>query len=51
MPSLGIKIMKENPNNPSNQGLSCSTKSLPQFTLKHNFDLLEFSFRKLFYIQ
>jgi hypothetical protein len=31
---LSIKIMKPNPKNPTNQGLSCSTKSLPQFPLK-----------------
>jgi hypothetical protein len=32
--ALGIKIMKPNPRNPTNQGLSCSTKSLPQFPFK-----------------
>jgi hypothetical protein len=32
--ALGIKIMEPNPKTPTNQGLSCSTKSLPQFPFK-----------------
>jgi hypothetical protein len=32
--ALSINIMKLNPKNPNNQGLSCSTKSLPQFPLE-----------------
>jgi hypothetical protein len=49
--ALSIKNMKPNPKNPTNQGLSCSTKNLPQFPSKNSSDFLEFSFTIFFNIQ
>jgi hypothetical protein len=46
--TLGIKIMKPNPKIPLIKGFLVVTRACSNFFLKHNFDLLEFSFTKLF---